>query len=87
MSGMTLLPCKKGGVCQECAVDHRPEEPHNQQSLYYQYKFYGEHGRWPTWKDAIAHCNEVTQVMWEKELKRRGYWSEPVFVPEHAGEP
>lgn len=76
MAGMTLLPCKKD-VCQECAVDHAPEEPHNQQSLYYQYKFYGEHGRWPTWKDAIAHCDESTQGMWESELKRMGHWSEP----------
>lgn len=76
MAGLTLLPCKPG-VCQECAVDHPPEAPHNQQSLYYQYKFYGQHGRWPTWKDAIAHCDETTKGFWESELKRRGHWSEP----------
>lgn len=76
MAGMTLLPCKKD-VCQECAVDHPPEAPHNNQSLYYQYKFYGEHGRWPTWKDAISHCDENTQGLWEKELRRMGQWSEP----------
>jgi len=73
--GLKLLPCKQG-VCQECAVDHPPEAPHNQQSLYYQYKFYGEHGRWPTWSDAIAHCDEPTQAMWKQELTRMGQWSE-----------
>jgi len=77
MSGMKLLPCKYG-VCKECAVDHLPTEPHDNQSLYYQYKFYGEHGRWPTWKDAIAHCDGPTQVMWERELKLMEQWSEPV---------
>lgn len=76
MAGMMLLPCKQG-VCQECAVDHPPEVPHNQESLYYQYKFWGEHGRWPTWKDAIAHCDEDTQRFWKEELTRAGRWSEP----------
>ncbi len=76
MAGMSLLPCKKEGVCQECAVDHPLEAPHNQQSLYYQYKFRGEHGRWPTWADAIAHCDEATREMWKTELTRLGHWSE-----------
>ena len=33
------------GVCQECAVDHDPVQPHNRDSLYYQYSFYAKHGR------------------------------------------
>ena len=73
---MTLLPCAKD-VCQECAVDHSPEEAHNAESLYYQYKFYGDHGRWPTWHDAISHCDAERQAMWKKELTRIGHWSEP----------
>lgn len=76
---MQLLPCAKD-VCQECAVDHVPEQPHNQQSLYYQYKFYGEHSHWPTWKDAVAHCDEQTRAAWEAELRKRGKWSEPEAV-------
>lgn len=66
-----LLPCKPG-VCQECAVDHEPEMPHNQQSLYYQYKFYQQNGRWPTWEDAMAHCSPELQAWWKKELRERG---------------
>jgi hypothetical protein len=46
--------------------------PHNQQSLYWQYWFYGQHGRWPTWADAMAHCSEATKAFWISELKRYG---------------
>lgn len=56
------------GVCQECAIDHKPEQPHNAQSLAYQYFFYNEHGRWPNWKDAWAHCSEDVQAHWKREL-------------------
>ncbi len=60
------------GTCPECAVDHPPEQPHNQQSLFYQYKFYNEHGRWPTWEDAISHCSEEIKSIWRTELKKLG---------------
>jgi len=70
--GMLLPP--KPGVCQECAVDHPPEDPHNNQSLYFQYKFRGDHGRWPTWKDAIAHCTPEVREFWEEELRAAGAW-------------
>lgn len=63
-------------VCQECAVKHAPEEPHDATSLYYQYSFKAEHGRYPTWKDALAHCSEELKAAWTKELKRRGKWTE-----------
>lgn len=59
-------------VCQECAVDHRPELPHNQQSLFYQYKFYHTHGRWPTWKDAMEHCSEEMKQAWVEALATKG---------------
>lgn len=58
--------------CQECAVAHRPEDPHNQQSLFYQYRFYGQHGRWPTWADALAHCDARMRESWTTELRKRG---------------
>lgn len=64
-----LLPCKPG-VCQECATDHDPAMPHNQQSLYYQYRFYGQHGRWPTWDDALAHCTPELQTLWKEALAK-----------------
>jgi len=71
----TFLP-PAPDVCQECAVKHAPEEPHNAQSLYYQYSFFAEHNRWPTWKDAVAHCPEEIKEAWTAELKKRGAWRE-----------
>lgn len=67
----TLLP-PKDGLCPECAVAHQPEEPHNQQSLYYQMSFKKKRDRWPTWKDAIAHCTEEVQEYWTKSLAEKG---------------
>jgi hypothetical protein len=66
-----MLPAKPG-TCPECAVKHEPEQPHNQQSLFYQYKFYNEHGRWPTWQDAMSHCSEEVKLLWRSELKVLG---------------
>ena len=73
---MQLLPPEEG-TCPICAVDHEPEQPHNYQSLYYQYRFYGVRGRWPTWADALAHCDDVVREHWERELRSRGAWNEP----------
>ncbi|QDT94807.1 hypothetical protein [Gimesia aquarii] len=73
---MQLLPPKEG-TCPVCAVDHEPEMPHNQQSLYYQYRFKLVRGRWPTWADAIAHCDDEMRVYWKEQLVKLGHWSEP----------
>lgn len=73
---MMLLP-PKPGTCPACAVDHPPDAPHNAQSLYYQYRFYGLRGRWPTWADALAHCTPGVQAGWKRELERRKAWSDP----------
>lgn len=62
----------KPGTCSECAVKHAPEQPHNKDSMFYQYKFYNEHGRWPTWTDAMAHCSVKVQDVWKNELKILG---------------
>ena len=70
-----LLPPAKD-VCQECAVKHKPEEPHDATSLYYQYSFHAKHGRWPGWLDAMSHCSEEMKAAWTKELKKRGLWKE-----------
>lgn len=68
---LTLLP-PGPGVCPQCAVEHEPHEAHNAQSIYYQYSFYAEHGRWPTWRDAIAHCEPDLRALWEELLLERG---------------
>lgn len=66
-----ILP-PKPGVCRECAVDHRPDQPHNRDSLYYQMKFRQQHGRFPTWADAMAHCDEHVKQLWIAALAERG---------------
>lgn len=71
IGGMKLLP-PKPDVCQMCAVKHEPDQPHNQQSLYYQYAFYADNGRWPTWKDAMAHCSDEVKQKWIAGLKTHG---------------
>ena len=70
--GLTLLGNTPPGTCHMCAEKHNPEEPHNQQSLTYQYKFYDQHGRWPTWKDAMEHCSDEAKAQWIEALKERG---------------
>lgn len=71
LSPLRLLP-PTSGTCPECAVDHHPEEPHNRDSLTYQYRFYDANGRWPMWDDAMAHCDERTRELWREELRARG---------------
>jgi hypothetical protein len=66
-----LLPAKPG-TCAECAVKHDPLYPHNQQSLYYQYHFYAEHNRFPTWADAMSHCTDDMKLFWTQELLKHG---------------
>jgi len=68
---MILLPAHPE-CCQECAVKHDPEMSHNQQSLYYQYHFFQEHDRWPTWVDAIAHCPDDVKAAWTEALRQMG---------------
>lgn len=67
-NAMTLLP-PKGDACQECAVDHAWDQPHNQQSLYYQMQFHSKNGRWPTWTDAMSHCPDQVKLAWREHLR------------------
>ncbi len=70
-------------ACQVCG--HRPahptDQPHNAKSLYYQYAFYGEQGRWPTWVDAIAHCPGDIRAKWEAALREQGAWPTETHRP------
>lgn len=77
---MMLLP-PAPGTCPACAVKHREDEPHNCQSLYYQYRFYGLRGRWPTWADAIAHCDQDMKAYWREALTQQNAWTEPEGEP------
>jgi len=83
---MMLLP-PKPGTCPICATAHGPREPHNAQSLYYQYRFYGVRGRWPTWADAVAHCDARIKSYWEQTLRDRGVWTEPPEGSEPIADP
>jgi hypothetical protein len=60
------------GSCPECAVAHEPHEPHDRESLFYQIKFKMEHGRDPTWTDAISHCPKELKDAWTRELQKKG---------------
>ncbi len=64
-------------LCQVCAHEHDPLEPHNRQQVFYLIMFANAVGRPPTWADAIAHCDAATQAAWRAELTRCGAWSEP----------
>jgi hypothetical protein len=68
-SSMRLLP-PPPDKCQLCACDHPANYPHNQQSLFWQYKFYEMNGRWPTWHDAMAHCEPGLRRDWAAVLLR-----------------
>lgn len=77
----SLLPAAPGR-CSECASEHPPEQPHNRDSLFYQIKFHQEHGRYPTWNDAMRHCTEEMQRAW-----RKGLWEIGIDVPEEEPTP
>lgn len=66
-----VLP-SAAGTCQECGVKHDLTAPHNRDSLRYQMLFNGEHGRSPTWADAMAHCPDNVKALWTDHLTRHG---------------
>lgn len=75
------------GRCIACGVTHDPREPHNAQSMYYQYRFYGEHGRWPTWADAVAHCAPEMQAAWKAHPLMVKAWTVPADGAAPIAEP
>lgn len=82
-TSLRLLPPPKD-KCPFCAVGHKPTDPHDAQSLYYQFRFQKAHGRWPTWADAIAHCGQFTAALWKQQLVKLGHWTE---TPNPIAEP
>lgn len=71
IDGIKIVPPRKGS-CPVCAVAHDAGQPHDRYSLYYQVKFRQKFGRFPTWKDAMGHCDARVQEMWRKKLLERG---------------
>ncbi len=75
-SSWTVLPPASG--CIECGVEHEPDLPHDWQTLVYQYGFRsreakaGRPERWPTIRDAMAHCEPEMQQLWIDALAERG---------------
>lgn len=53
MYGRILLIPPMPGNCKVCGAKHGTDDPHNLYSLYYIMRFRREHGREPTWEDAI----------------------------------
>jgi hypothetical protein len=65
--GMRMLPGPPGS-CEWCHTEHERDQPHNRDSLPYQMKFNAIHGRWPTWTDAMSHCESDVRKMWRDGL-------------------
>jgi len=57
-------------VCPECMTAHPPDTPHYKDSVFYQCVFHSKHGRWPTWKDASAHCSNGAEAVYRIEIIR-----------------
>lgn len=68
------------GTCPVCATVHDKHEPHDLNSLYYQNQFFKAHKRFPTWADALHHCDPMMKAMWCEKLKKAGI--EVVFPSE-----
>jgi hypothetical protein len=69
-----LLP-PSPDLCQECAFDHDPDDPHNKDTMYYKIDFYNKNAREPTWTDAMAHCTNDIKEQWTKNLTTIGVMS------------
>ncbi len=71
--GIEIAPVMKApGVCGMCGRRHKADQPHDKSSLYYQYRFYDENGRFASWADAMQHCDRTTKMMWRHSLQERG---------------
>ena len=66
-----ILPPREG-ACWYCGDFHNSRDPHNLNSLLYQHRFRKRNGRYPTWADAMSHCNRKTKEKWIDRLVRRG---------------
>jgi hypothetical protein len=70
-SGMRLIP-PGPDRCQVCAVDHKPYEPHDPDSLYWCMTRASEGKPPPTWTEALEHCSLKMREVWVEMLADRG---------------
>lgn len=70
--GKTVIPAPREGACRVCGEIHGRGEAHNRDSLLYQHKFRMNHGRYPTWEDAMGHCGKAARDRMIKRLERHG---------------
>lgn len=66
------IKAPRPGACKICATVHKPGQPHDRDSLYYQNWFRKRHKRFPTWADAMAHCTEDVKAEYTAILAKRG---------------
>lgn len=72
LHGMITKDRKLSASCPVCGTAHNQTTPRDRESILYQYKFYEEHRRIPTWKDAMAHCEPDIQEQWQQALMEKG---------------
>lgn len=60
------------GACPQCATKHEADKPHDRNSLYYLYLFRKRNRRFPSWSDAMAHCDNKTKARWTQKLVSKG---------------
>lgn len=75
-SAWTLMP-PAPHVCQVCAVDHEPAEPHDPESFYWRTKRHIAGEPAPTWADALAHVEPELRAAWVAALAERGVTVDP----------
>jgi hypothetical protein len=68
---LQLLP-PSPDKCPCCAVAHPPEQAHDATSMFFAFWFQENHGRSPTWNDAIAHCPPEIKTSWTQHLLKMG---------------
>lgn len=71
IKSLSLLP-PPPDCCQQCAEKHAPEKMHNAQTLYYGFWFEQQHGRSPTWADAMDHCSDQDKFHMRLYLENLG---------------
>jgi hypothetical protein len=55
LEDIKIIP-PRPGACKVCAAFHKPDSPHDLNSLYYRTTFRRKHGRYPNAEDAARNC-------------------------------
>lgn len=53
-------------TCELCGIRHNPDHPHAATTSRYQTWFFREHGRAPTYADAMAHCAPEVKALYRE---------------------